>query len=290
MSKRLNLIGQKFGRLTVIDCAGHDERGASLFLCRCQCGNNSTVYGNNLKTVHTRSCGCYAIEKIKMTQTGKVLSEETRNKISKAKKGCPAWNKGKPSPLKGVPRSEETKKKLSIANKGNKHSKESRLKMSLAKIGKMTGDFNPAKQPSVRKKISASKKGKPRSEETKKKISKALMGRKLTKEHIKNMMRRRIPSSLEKKFEDIVVRNNLPYKYTGNGSFIIGNCNPDFININGEKIAVEVYSRFYKEKDGRKIDKWKQTRSTKFAEYGWSIIYFDETEVKEDYVLSILNK
>lgn len=73
-------------------------------------------------------------------------------------------------------------------------------------------------------------------------------GRKPSKEHIRKSLRRRIPSSLEEKFQKIINKYNLPYKYVGDGSFIIGHYNPDFINVNGEKIAVEVYARYYKKR------------------------------------------
>ena len=48
------------------------------------------------------------------------LAEETKRKISEAKKGKPSWNKGVPSWNKGIPCREETKQKLSKANKGQK--------------------------------------------------------------------------------------------------------------------------------------------------------------------------
>lgn len=60
---------------------------------------------------------------------GKSLSEEHRRKLSEANKGQNSWNKGK----KLGPRSEETKRKLSIAHKGRKLSEETRRKMSEAK-------------------------------------------------------------------------------------------------------------------------------------------------------------
>lgn len=50
---------------------------------------------------------------------GKNCSEETKIKISIANKGKSAWNKGKPSPKNGELRSEETKIKMAIANKRN---------------------------------------------------------------------------------------------------------------------------------------------------------------------------
>ena len=36
------------------------------------------------------------------------------------------------------------------------------------------------------------------------------------------------------------------------------------------------------------IEEWKEKRSKVFRKYGWKIIYFNETEVKEDKVLTIL--
>ena len=38
---------------------------------------------------------------------------------------------------------------------------------------------------------------------------------------------------------DLINKYNLPYKYTGNGKFILGGKNPDFVNVNGEKICEE---------------------------------------------------
>ncbi len=55
---RLNLIGQKYERLTVVSFAGKDKSRASRWLCRCDCGNERIVEGSYLKRGHTKSCGC----------------------------------------------------------------------------------------------------------------------------------------------------------------------------------------------------------------------------------------
>jgi hypothetical protein len=55
--KTLNLAGQKFGRLTVIEFKDVKNEN-SRFLCKCDCGNEKIVYGNHLKTGNTQSCGC----------------------------------------------------------------------------------------------------------------------------------------------------------------------------------------------------------------------------------------
>lgn len=115
-------------------------------------------------------------------------------------------------------------------------------------------------------------------------------GKHLTEEHIRKCLRRRIPTSLEKKFLEIVEKNDLPYKFVGNGSFIIAGKNPDFVNVNGKKIAIEVFAEFYKKMNGRNIDEWRTERKRLFAEYGWDLLFFSQKEVTESYVVNILTE
>ena len=53
-----NLIGQNFGKLTVIERAGKDEWGKITWRCRCECGNEKIAPGNALERGYTKSCGC----------------------------------------------------------------------------------------------------------------------------------------------------------------------------------------------------------------------------------------
>jgi RNase P subunit RPR2 len=53
------------------------------------------------------------IEKILESRVGKPISERTRQKISEASKGRPAWNIGIPAWNLGIPRTEEEKEKIS---------------------------------------------------------------------------------------------------------------------------------------------------------------------------------
>lgn len=60
MLKSENLIGQKFGRLTVIDIVKCD--GKTKCKCQCTCGNISYAVPYSLTSGGTKSCGCYMNE------------------------------------------------------------------------------------------------------------------------------------------------------------------------------------------------------------------------------------
>lgn len=52
-----NLIGKKFGKLTVIDQIDKKNRQL-VWRCKCECGNEINVTTNHLVTGNTQSCGC----------------------------------------------------------------------------------------------------------------------------------------------------------------------------------------------------------------------------------------
>jgi len=54
----INLSNKRFGQLTVLHDAGKDKRGEYKWLCRCDCGNETIVYGSHLRRGDTVSCGC----------------------------------------------------------------------------------------------------------------------------------------------------------------------------------------------------------------------------------------
>ena len=55
--KKLNLIGERFGTLIVIDRATVQDGKNYRWLCRCDCGNQCEVTTCHLRSGHTRSCG-----------------------------------------------------------------------------------------------------------------------------------------------------------------------------------------------------------------------------------------
>ena len=62
MSEKIDMIGKRFGRLTVIREDGKDARGNLKYLCKCDCGNEVTVRGYSLRSGDCQSCGCFRKE------------------------------------------------------------------------------------------------------------------------------------------------------------------------------------------------------------------------------------
>lgn len=61
MGQFIDLTGQRFGRLEVVDRA-ESKGNMSRWNCVCDCGNSTVVYANNLRRGYTQSCGCYRHE------------------------------------------------------------------------------------------------------------------------------------------------------------------------------------------------------------------------------------
>lgn len=70
MCKGSNLIGQRFGRLVVLQRSVKNLNKKAYWVCRCDCGNLTTAYTGQLNSKQKQSCGCIVIE------------------LCKARKGC----------------------------------------------------------------------------------------------------------------------------------------------------------------------------------------------------------
>ena len=86
MGKIKDITNIRFGNLVAIKNTGKRDKGRNLiWLCQCDCGNTCEVSGNNLRTGHTKSCGC--LKQVKCAEIGKkqqVISEigNTYNKLT----------------------------------------------------------------------------------------------------------------------------------------------------------------------------------------------------------------
>lgn len=85
MSKLIDLTGQRFGSLVVIQKVESKKypSGQSVpqYLCRCDCGNEKVILATLLRNGHTTSCGCYLVEVAKQQFTTHGLSSTRLNRI-----------------------------------------------------------------------------------------------------------------------------------------------------------------------------------------------------------------
>ena len=73
-----NLVGQRFGRLTVKARGPNTESNKCTFVCCCDCGKEIIVRADCLPNNNTRSCGC--------------LSHENKFKHGQSNVGSPEYN------------------------------------------------------------------------------------------------------------------------------------------------------------------------------------------------------
>ena len=112
------------------------------------------------------------------------------------------------------------------------------------------------------------------------------------------------PNGLEKKVGEIL-QKHLPDEYAYNGDFscgiTIGGKIPDFVNVNGEKIVIEVFGPWHDEVFLReRFDKdisWKRTEfGTKahYSQFGYKCVVFWQEDLEredvEKFVLSVLRE
>ena len=77
---KIDITGQKFGRLTALKDSGERKGGEVVWLCQCDCGSLLKVRSYDLRRGHTSSCGCLRSkgeEKIK-----NIFSQNNINYIS----------------------------------------------------------------------------------------------------------------------------------------------------------------------------------------------------------------
>lgn len=60
MGNPIDLTGTRFGRFTVLNRVKNNKYGGTMWLCKCDCGNERIVSGKCLRNGHTQSCGCYS--------------------------------------------------------------------------------------------------------------------------------------------------------------------------------------------------------------------------------------
>ena len=68
MGTRIDLTGQRFGRL-VVEKYAYTNNCLAVWLCLCDCGNRTKVLAKSLRSGNTKSCGCFRKEVQKSVNT-----------------------------------------------------------------------------------------------------------------------------------------------------------------------------------------------------------------------------
>ena len=177
-----------------------------------------------------------------------------KEKVSNSLKG--GYKSGR---IQRNPVSDKQKSHLKLIHKGKHYSPKTEFKKGHKpyfvednKRVRMVGDKNPMKRPEVILK------------------------------HRKNTFKALAlkPTSYEKKISELCIESNLPFIYTGNGTFFIGTKNPDFIN-KEKNIAIEVYNDYWKIKGYGSCENYEKQRGEYFSKYGYKTIFIRTHEITD---------
>ena len=84
MGKKVDITGQRFGRLVAVSETDHYSGVNRKWMCVCDCGNEKIVSKDRLKSGVTRSCGCLMREsRLTHGMTGKPIYESYRSMMKR---------------------------------------------------------------------------------------------------------------------------------------------------------------------------------------------------------------
>lgn len=222
---------------------------------------------------------------------GKPRKPETRKKISEKTKGRRPWNKGltnenHPSlktisqKLSGIkrhrPSKRPTKKKLIQLYIEQKLSRRELAKT----LGVVTGTVDKWLQfygIQLSEEERHRRKALPLGEEARRRQI-ATMKRVVSQKRemfLKNLFCTSKPTSIERKFMVICEEQGFPFRYVGNGSFWIGNLNPDFINIQNKQVIETLGEYWHTENEVAE-------RAKRFVKYGYQPLMIWQSELKDE--------
>lgn len=76
-----DLLGQKFGRLLVIERTHNTKSGGAKWICVCDCGRKVCCEGANLRASQSKSCGCLKSDQLRIKWMNNKLA--STHKMSK---------------------------------------------------------------------------------------------------------------------------------------------------------------------------------------------------------------
>ena len=92
-----DLTGQRFGMLTVVRRVENDKLGRAKWLCKCDCGGETSAMGFSLRRDQLKSCGCYIAGKFsefrnRYSLAGKVFGWLTVISEAERRDGARRWS------------------------------------------------------------------------------------------------------------------------------------------------------------------------------------------------------
>lgn len=194
------------------------------------------------------------------------------------KKGYTPWNKGKKCPtisqsLIGRKLTEEHKTKIIQSLYGRKMSEYTKRKLREAPNKRMLGKRHTIE---TKEKIRLSKLGDKNPMFGKHSWNKGISPSPVTLRKILSKSHRS-PNGTELVLNQLL-KTNFPHewKFVGNGRVVIEGKNPDFININGKKLIIDLFGKHWHDEDEI------EPRINLFAKYGYKTLILWDYELKDE--------
>lgn len=155
---------------------------------------------------------------------------------------------GKDNPRYGKHHTEEHKRKIAESEKGKIVSEETKQKQRESRLKFIKENPKLAFEYSAKsgEKLKGRKQSKEIVDARKKKWKDPMYKAK----RLGQMMKHMKPNRPENKVVEVCEKFGLPYKFIGNGALIIGGFNPDFVNIEGKKLLIEVFGVYWHKRMG----------------------------------------
>lgn len=100
------------------------------------------------------------------------------------------------------------------------------------------------------------------------------------------------PTRPERHLTKLIEDNNLPFKYVGDGSLLVGTCNPDFISTDETKKVIEMFGEKFHDPSNAiwevPYNRTERGRVVLFANHGFDCLVIWEPELKDE--RAVVNK
>lgn len=87
------------------------------------------------------------------------------------------------------------------------------------------------------------------------------------------------PTQAEQVLIELIENNQLPYKYVGDGSLLVGVKNPDFVNTRGEPKVIELFGHYWHDNPGTLWHRTAEGCLKIYSQYGYQCLIIWEREL-----------